>query len=275
MREVVQALSRIEDIHWRHIRLFELQSICEDVTSVMKRRKSKMTDNWKPTRELLEWAQVQAKEMAVGQAWMPPGSGLTYVKVDDDTWKLNSMVDNEEAKDNHSRMKVLMFDVGVKIEDDETEILPMPENSEQAYMQEVAMKQQIAQSWVDEDGTRLVDLDLEHSWPKYVEDKEILLDNGDTETIELWVYEVTNPNTGNTISINPDDYHLLVGDRYFMRFKHRYKAVFRALSRQEIIEHVDAGSHGQAVGKKVVGDRVPPWMWGTYCEVISLKEEEE
>lgn len=244
-----------------------------------------MTNEWKPTRELLEWAQVQAKEMNIGQAWMPPGSGLTYVKVDDNTWSLMRMVDNEEARDNHNRMKVLMFDVGVKIEDDKTEILPMPENSEQAYMQEVAMKQQIAQSWADEDGTRLVDLDLENSWPKYVEDKEILLDNGDTETIELWVYEVTNPNTGNTLSINPDDYHLLVGDQYFMRFRNtktvaspwsvRRPSVYRALSRQEIIEHVENGGVGEAIGKKLAGDGVPPWMWGTYCEVIPLDDYEK
>lgn len=237
-----------------------------------------MTDNWKPNKELIEWAKAHTKEMSVGGIWMPEGSGLTYIKVDDDTWKLNSMVDNDEAKDNHNRMKVLMFDVGVKVLDDEAEILPMPENTNDAYRQELAVKQQIAQSWADKDGTRLLDMGLENSWPEYVEDKEILLDDGETKSVEIWVYKTTNPNTGETVSIDPDDYHLLMGDQHFMRFKVTdpmgWHTVYRALSRQEIVEHVDAGNYGEPVGSKADNGKVPPWMWGTYCEVISPTEEE-
>ena len=39
-----------------------------------------MTDEWKPERELIEWAKEHFSQMSVGGVWMPEGSGLVYVK---------------------------------------------------------------------------------------------------------------------------------------------------------------------------------------------------
>jgi hypothetical protein len=167
------------------------------------------------------------------------------------------------------------------------------------------MKREMAQQWADTDGTRLVDMDLENVWPEFVEDKEILLDNGDTTTMQIWAYKPLNPNTGEHLSIDPDDYHLLMGDEYFMRFRLRSSKrdesalndEYYALSREEMIEYVDTNiifngmsgtDQGCAVGSTAiqgVGDRlhtddgtipvrIPPWMWGTYCKNIDSGEEE-
>ena len=166
-----------------------------------------MTDEWKPTKELIEWAKGHFAQMNVGGLWMPEGSGLTYVKESDTKWRLQSILDSDEVRENHMRMKTLMWDVGVTVVDDEPAILPVPRTEEEAYLQEVTMKRDIARSWADKDGTLLIDMGLEDVFPEFIEDKEILLDNGDTTTIEIWGYKATNPNTGEEIVIDPDEYH--------------------------------------------------------------------
>jgi hypothetical protein len=232
-----------------------------------------MTDEWKPNKELIDWAKGHFSQMSVGGVWMPEGSGLTYVKVDEKKWRLKSMIDTDESKANHDRMKMLMWDVGIVIIDDEPSMLPVPTSAEEAYMQEVHMKREIAQSWADKDGTLLVEMGLEEVYPEYIEDKEILLENGDVQNVEIWAYKPTNSNTGEQLSIDPDDYHLLMGDEYFMRFKHA-GIVYTALSRQAMVEAVDAGEKGIGVGSKMEGGKVPPWMWGTYCSLRDGSEEE-
>ena len=157
-----------------------------------------MTDEWKPTKELIDWAKGHFSQMSIGGVWMPEGSGLTYVKVDEKKWRLKSMIDTDESKANHDRMKMLMWDVGIVIIDDEPSMLPVPTSAEEAYMQEVHMKREIAQSWADKDGTLLVEMGLEEVYPEYIEDKEILLENGDVQNVEIWAFRPTNPNTGET-----------------------------------------------------------------------------
>ena len=242
-----------------------------------------MTDEWKPTKELIEWAKGHFSQMNVGGLWMPEGSGLTYVKESDSKWRLQSILDSDEVRENHDRMKTLMWDVGVTVIDDSPAILPPPRSEEEAYLQEVTMKRDIAQSWADKDGTLLIDMGLENVYPQYIEDKEILLDNGETTNIEIWGYKATNPNTGEEIVIDPDDYHLLMGDQYFMRFCYG-GMVWTALSREQMVNHIDEGkgAHTSAagVGKKYIEGfneptSIPPWMWGTFCEFSDLMTDEE
>lgn len=244
--------------------------------------------------EMIEWAKKHFAEMSVGGIWMPEGSGLTYQKLEEKKWRLVRRIDNEQTLSNHEKMKVLMFDAGFMVDDKDAEVIPEPRSMEEAQIQELQMKREIAQTWADTDGTLLIDMDLENVWPEYVEDKEIMLDDGETKTVEIWAYRPTNPNTGEVVSIDPDDYHMLMGDQYFMRFVvpatisginlgEAVRVQFRALSRQEMVEHIDAGNEGIGIGSKikinfkhgVVEDKVPPWMWGTYCEETDIKEEEE
>tara|TARA_R110000751_G_scaffold35335_2_gene86872 strand:+ start:2498 stop:3235 length:738 start_codon:yes stop_codon:yes gene_type:complete len=243
-------------------------------------------NEWKPDRKLKEWALKHFAEMQIGGIWMPDGSGLTFVKVSENTWSLKSKVENAEAEDNLQRMKVLMFDVGFTLLEDTTQVLPEPTNAEEARMMEIHMKRDIAQNWAASDGTLLKDMGLEDIWPSFIEDKEILLDNGETATVQVWAYVLTNPNNDEEISIDPDDYHLLMGDKYFMRFR-TPEFDYHALSREEMIEDIDTHeghTSGVGVGSKHIGGnqthsgrvvKIPPWMWGTYCQQLYFDRSEE
>lgn len=228
-----------------------------------------MTDEWKPERELIEWAKEHFSQMSVGGVWMPEGSGLVYVKKSDTEWTLRSMIDTPDININHQRMVALMNAVGVSVDDSGVQILPSPENEEQAWAQEVHMKREIAQGWADSDGTLLVDMGLDGLYPSYIENRDILLDNGETTSIEIWGYIATNPNTGDSITIDPDDYHLLMGDEYFMRIRVD-DVILTALNRSDMIEHIDNGNPVTSIGSTVEGQKVPPWMWGTTCKVDEL-----
>ena len=233
-------------------------------------------------KQLVEWLRQHTADVSVGGMWMPEGSGLTYVKEDDKTWRLTHMIDDESVESGHTRMKTLLWDIGINMIDDEAIMRPAPTSEHEAHAQELHMKREMAQQWADTDDTRLVDMDLENVWPEYIEDKEILLDNGDTTTMQIWAYRPLNPNTGEHLSIDPDDYHLLMGDEYFMRFR-TPEYEYRALSREEMIEHIDTqkGAHASStgVGSKYIGGeylakKIPPWMWGTYCMFTDRSEEE-
>ena len=239
-------------------------------------------------KQLVEWLKQHTADVSVGGMWMPEGSGLTYIKEDEKTWRLTHMIDDESVASNHTRMKTLLWDIGITMIDDEAIMRPAPTSVHEAHAQELHMKREMAQQWADTDGTRLVDMDLENTWPEYIEDKEILLDNGETTTLQIWAYRPLNPNTGEHLSIDPDDYHLLMGDEYFMRFRildedYHIDGMkkywwFSALTREKMIEHIDSQSgvvHG--VGSNFIEGvgqaKIPPWMWGTYCLSDSGEEE--
>tara|TARA_B100001094_G_scaffold329920_1_gene393848 strand:+ start:9371 stop:10141 length:771 start_codon:yes stop_codon:yes gene_type:complete len=231
--------------------------------------KSMNEEQWKPDDELKKWAEQHFAQMSVGGVWMPEASGLTYVKESETVWLLKSMMNTPDVQTNHVRMVELMNAVGVSCDDQHVQLLPPPENEEQAWAQELHMKREIAQGWADKDGTLLVDMALASLYPSYIEDKEMLLENGDTTNIEIWGYIATNPNTNETMTIDPDDYHLLMGDEHFMRMK-AGDSILTALSREQMIEHIDGGGIVVSLGSKLEDMKVPPWMWGTTCKVDEL-----
>jgi len=48
------------------------------------------------------------------------------------------------------------------------------------------------------------------------------------------------------------------------------------MTRAEMLETAEAGATGILVGKNcpLTGVKVPPWMWGTYCDINRGGEEE-
>lgn len=236
-----------------------------------------MSEEWKADEGLRTWMKEHFASMAVGAIWMPENAGITYQKKEGNTLALLRLVDTEGCRGNHERMKTIAWDLGYTIEDKDAELVPEPRSQMEAQMQELDMKRRIAQGWADEDGTLLVDMNLDAVYPRFVEDKEVLLDNGDTTTVEVWEYPLLNPNTEKVLSIDPDDYHLLKGDDRFMQYVNEAGQLMRALDRAGMIRAIDDGNLGVLVGTKDpnTGERVPPWMYGTYCEVSSVLGEEE
>ena len=79
------------------------------------------------------------------------------------------------------------------------------------------------------------------------------------------------------LSIDPDDYHLLMGDDRFMQYMNNKGELLKAMDRGEMIRAIDEGSNARLIGTTdpETGEKVPPWMYGTYCEVVSMLGEEE
>ena len=62
--------------------------------------------------------------------------------------------------------------------------------------------------------------------------------------------------------MNPDDYHLLAGDEYFMRWRVDDSHQFMALTRAQMKDMQDAGIlNGEVLGSNLNGKKVPPWLW--------------
>ena len=231
----------------------------------------------KMNEEMKKWMREHFTNMAEGGIWMPENAGVTYQKKDSKTLTLLRVIDTEGCHDNHERIKAVAWDLGYNVEDKNAELVPEPQNHMEAQMQELDMKRRIAQGWADKDGTRLVDMNVDAVYPRFVEDREVLLDNGDTTSVEIWEYPLLNPNTGETLSIDPDDFHLLMGDDRFMQYMNERGELLTALNRAQMLQAIDEGNTGVLVGTTDphTDERVPPWMYGTYCSVVSTLGEEE
>ena len=227
--------------------------------------------------EMKRWMREHFANMVEGGIWMPESAGVTYQKKDSKTLSLIRLVDSEGVRDNHERIKAVAWDLGYTVKDDEAEIVPEPSSQIEAQVQELEMKRKVAQGWADEDGTLLIDMNVDAVYPRFVEDREVLLDNGDTTSVEIWEYSLLNPNTEETLSIDPDDYCLLMGDDRFMQYMNENGELLIALSRAEMVKAIDEGDNGVIIGTTDphTGERVPPWMYGTYCAVVSTPGEKK
>lgn len=242
-------------------------------------------DDWEPNEEAIEWAKQHFAHIGVGGVWSPDGSGVTYVRQDDDTFALMRMVDHPTATAHHARFKKLFDAVGIELlEGDGAVLVPPAMSAQENAEQEFEHKRQIAQGWRCECDYPLANFDLENRKDVFVEDKEVLLSNGDTHPVEVWSCNVICPSCDKEVTMDPDDYNLLAGDELFMRWTDSDGCVYVALTRHQMKEMADAGIEGVVLGSTSpeTGDKVPPWMWGTYnlsrmpvIEKAEASDEEE
>ena len=215
--------------------------------------------------ELKVWMLEHFGRMAPGAVWRPEGTGLRYRKTGDDVLTLDHRIDHPDSIHHHERIVRLMALVNLRVEDDEVMVTPAALSAEDAFRQEMQERQAIAASWTTENGIPLKDLPLEDAYPEYLGEREVLLDDGETSTIEDWGIAVPDGD-GDVVMMNPDDYNLLAGDDLFMRYKNEF-GYLTALTRQQMFDMSERGELGVLVGGTCpdTGEKVPPWMWGTYC----------
>lgn len=230
-------------------------------------------NNWTDPR-VTEWGRKHFAESPISGVWSPDGTGLIFLKTDEKKWTLVRAVNHEATIDTLSGIRTLMFDLGYALDETDTEWDEAPKTMEEAAEIESSQKQDIANSWADEDGTKLKDMNPHETFPLYVKDNEVLLENGDTEVIEVWAYPLLNFKTGNTVDIDPDDYRLLTDDKHFMRYMNKEGVIIQALTRREMMEMgnaQDPDNLGVLIGSidPDTGEKVPPWLWGTYCQRIN------
>ena len=187
--------------------------------------------SWEPSESLLEWAEEMFREFPAGRMWKPEGTGLTYRKMGTEkSWMLVQMIDSEEARVNHEKMKAIMSKVGVHTVEEGFNMVP---------------------------GSGLEDV-----WPEFVGEL------GDGH--EIWAYKTNDAITGSLISVDPEDYWMLMGDELYMRFR-AGAHIYSAMTRDEMAVSVDMDEVGSGlaanIGTMIGGERVPPWMYGTYCRI--------
>lgn len=233
-------------------------------------------EEMKQNAELKVWAIEHFNQMAMHAIWRPDGTGLRYRKIADDGLQLEHRVDHPDTLIHHDKIVKLYESVNITMEDDNPMITPAALSAEEAYRMEIQERQAIASAWSCECGNKLSELDLENGVPTYLGDKEILLDDGETQTIQEWAFKVICE-CENVINMNPDDYNLLAGDGLFMRYKTTDNQWVHAMTRQEMLGFAETGKKGILVGKvcPLTQADIPPWLWGTYCRVDMLSEGEE
>ena len=238
-------------------------------------------DDWQPNEEAVEWAKQFFAQIGVGGVWSPEGSGVTYVRQDESTFALVRMLDHPTAKSHHARFKKLFDAVSVELLDgDGVVLVPHAMSAQENLEQEFEHKREITQSWRCECELPLAEFDLAKRIDEFIEEKDVLLSNGDTTPVQIWGCCIICPSCEKEVRMDPDDFQLLAGDDLFMRWRDREDGIYKALTRMEICDLTDAGIMGVALGSKLTGtdERVPPWMWGTYCiyrpEVLQDESED-
>jgi hypothetical protein len=230
-------------------------------------------DEWKPDDESIEWAKEHLSQIAVGGIWSPEGSGVTYYKQSEDTYALMKLMEHPSALEHHCKMTKMMEAADYTVlEGDGVEYVQPPLNAEDAANKEHMHRQEMAQTWACSGcDFPLANFELENRIDTFIEDKEILLSNGDTQNVEIWTCEITCPKCDKKINIDPDDFHLLAGDDLFMRWTNSEHTRFMALNRSMLRELVDAGGSPIVIGSFCpdTNEKMPPWMWGV-C-VVSLE----
>jgi hypothetical protein len=231
-----------------------------------------MTEEYEP--ELKVWALEHFNQMAEKAVWRPEGTGCRYRKIDEQTLELEHRVDHPDSIHHHERITGLFASVNIGMIDDKPMVTAAALSAEEAFMQEMQERQAVAASWTNEAGVPLASLPLELAEPVYLGEREVLLDDGETHTVEDWGISVPSSDTETPVIMNPDDFNLLAGDSLFMRYKTDEDTFMVAMTRQQMYDTAENGELGVLVGSECPdsGMKVPPWMWGTYCKRVPVEE---
>lgn len=239
-------------------------------------------NEFETTNEMKTWAKEHFDNMGIEGVWSPEGTGLTYQKISDDTWKVVRMMNHPTVQENHMKFSTIMMSVGINMVMGDEVTYDPPASSEEAYAQEATHKMEIAKSWSCVNCEhKLAELEMEKAYPSFEGMQEILLEDGNTHEVEVWAYNLLCV-CGHVTKIDPDDFHLLAGDYLFMRYVNSERTLRQCMTRKQMVEMADAETPelGVVLGSKDpdTGERVPSWMWGTYCMSVKrwgLSDEEE
>ena len=240
--------------------------------------------NWTGKR-VEDWAKDHFANCPISGVWAPDGTGLIFLKAEQKKWKLIRAIDHETTIQALSGICTLMFDLGYSLEENDVMWDEAPQTMEEAAEIEASQKRDIANLWTDEDGMKLREMNPYDAFPVIIGKKEVQLDEGKIDSLDLWAFPLTNPLTGRVTKLDPGDYRLLTDDRHYMRFRNSEGTVYQALTRKEIMNLADATARDGEVktmeiidftGSEIVGsidrqtlEKVPSWMWGTICGVLT------
>ena len=220
-----------------------------------------------------------------GGLWQPAGLGLSYVRSGDREIQLVSQENNPTSAQARIRMKLLAESIGWSVDESNVQLKDVQHLSPQeAHMQEMALRQEMAQNWKCQCGTPLSAFPLEDG--KWVHDgqSEMKLPNGEVELVEQWSVAIDCPVCELRIPLEPYDYGLLAGDDAMLTYKTPNGVTYTALSRPEIIERIDSEATGNFDLNSLLmvlgtfcpryGDLLPPHVRGSVVLKTERGEEE-
>lgn len=220
--------------------------------------------NWTSNR-VVEWGREFFANTPISGVWAPKGTGLFFRKTGRGSWSLVRAIDDSGTRDTLRCINALMFDLGYLLSEEGANWEKAPESREEMMELEDRTREEIANSWCDDDGMKLRDMRPNETFPSFVEE----LEENDGSSRQIWVYCLVNENTGRETLLDPDDYLYLMDDSHFMRFRNTEGVVFQALTKKEMIDLADQGRQDEMVtiGTRCpeTNERVPPWMWATCC----------
>lgn len=229
--------------------------------------------DWEPSPEDIEWTRGYVAELEDDATWT--AGEMMYRKTG--STQLTLVQRTERAAEAHERVtKVLGAIEWECVEDDNLRIIPTDPQ------EQVEQAQDTAQQWVcptEDCDTRLVNCDLEHvTWNNAGLQPAMMPDGTETEA-ERWLVIMDCVGCGEQLRMNPLDYALLAGDDLFHTFRTE-RVTYHVLSREQVIELIDAGGTGIALGTRgFYGETIPPHMQGAFCKIEeesgATKQEEE
>ena len=198
-----------------------------------------------------ESARMILERLRDGGLWQPAGLGLSYVKEGETKLSLISQENNPTSAQARIRMRLLIEGVGWEVDESKVQLKDVQHLSPQEqHMQEMMLRQEMAQNWKCQCETPLSAFPLEEGKWTHDGDEEMILPNGEREMVEQWSVVVSCPVCDMTIPLEPYDYGLLAGDDAMLVYTCRDNPATKspgpaceyrltALSRPEIIEHMD------------------------------------
>jgi len=249
--------------------------VCSDCV-----RSKVRTMNWQPTTEMITWGKEHLGAIPVDGVWSPEGSGVQYRKTAENTFALMFMYNHPECEVHHERYREIITACGYDmLEGDGVQKITPPLDPMARMQQEFEMKQEQARGWLCPSCEYpLANCELDEREDLFVETVDAELTGGDSTEIEIWSCNIKCTQCDEEIKMNPDDYHLLAGDEYYMRWRVDDSHQYMALTRGQMKEMQDAGVlNGEVLGSIHEGKKVPPWMWGIYAikRAITKSEEDE
>ena len=223
---------------------------------------------WEPSEDDVNWTRDQLDSLAIGDTWNT--GDMQYQRTGETELSLVSRAERAELA--HERVLAVLSALEWSCVDDAAII------TSDDPMEQLQQAQENAQSWecpAEECDTTLVDCDLNDiEWENGGMFPAMSPDGTETEA-ERWFVNLKCVGCHEIIKMNPLDYALLAGDDLF----HTYKAgewAYEVLSRERMIEVIDNGGEGIALGSKDLdGNTLPPHLQGTYCSATILPVSEE
>ncbi len=221
------------------------------------------------------WAEQHFANMPMNGVWAG-GLGFVMMKKSDSQISLVCAIDDPIVRTNLAGLQVLLYDLGYSYEDLDASWSDPPQSEEEMREFERVTEQLVINSWKCECGYPMMEIDVSDCFARYIETEEVLLDNGDTEEVEIWTYPLICT-CGRRLDVNPDDFIRMHGQAKMHTHDTPDGDVIQAYTRYEICNCTDE----EREKLFVVGDywpdegnKLPPWMRGLVCGIADGDEEE-